>query len=117
MEQIRKICEFFADETVYPVYMHCMGGGDRTGTIAFLLGAMLGMSDEDLINDYEYSNLSVSGERCRCSVVWKAFMEKLNEFAPGGTIQTQVINYLEKCGVTEELRKKITTILTEKTDQ
>ena len=114
MEQIRKIFEFFADETVYPVYMHCMGGGDRTGTIAFLLGAMLGMSEEDLINDYEYSNLSLSGERCRCSAVWKAFMAKLNEFAPGGTMQEKVINYLEKCGVTEEIREKIAAVLIEK---
>ena len=35
---------------------------------------------DDLITDYEYSNLSVSGERCRFSKVWKAFEEKLNEY-------------------------------------
>lgn len=112
-EQVRKIFELFADETAYPLYMHCTGGGDRTGTIAFLLGTMLGMSEDDLINDYEYSNLSVSGERCRFSKVWKAFRAKLEEFAPGEPVRTQVINYLKSCGITEETQNKIANILTE----
>jgi hypothetical protein len=112
-EQVRKIFALFADETAYPLYMHCAGGGDRTGTIAFLLGAMLGMDYNDLINDYEYSNLSVSGERCRFSKVWKAFEEKLNEYAPGKPVRNQVINYLKSCGVTQEIQNKIAEILTE----
>ena len=112
MEQIRKIFELFADETAYPIYMHCQGGGDRTGTIAFLLGAMLGMSYDDLITDYEYSNLSVSGERSRHSTVWRAFENKLQKFAPGGTIQQQVKKYLECCGVTAAIQEKITFLLT-----
>ena len=93
--------------------MHCAGGGDRTGTIAFLLGAMLGMDYNDLINDYEYSNLSVSGERCRFSKVWKAFEEKLNEYAPGEPVRNQVVNYLKSCGITQETQNKIAEILTE----
>lgn len=113
MEQVRKIFEFFADETVYPVYMHCAGGGDRTGTIAFLLGAMLGMDYDDLITDYEYSNLSLSGERCRHSKVWRAFEAKLKEFAPGGSIKTQVVNYLHACGISNDTLTKIADILTE----
>ena len=113
MAQTRKIFEFFSDETVYPVYMHCAGGGDRTGTIAFLLGAMLGMGYDDLITDYEYSNLSVSGERCRHSKVWRAFEEKLKEFAPGEPVKTQVINYLHACGISSDTLAKIADILTE----
>lgn len=113
MEEIRKIFDFFSDETVYPVYMHCAGGGDRTGTIAFLLGAMLGMDYDDLIDDYEYSNLSLSGERSRYSKVWLAFEEKLKEYAPGESIQTCVVNYLKSCGVTEDMQRKIAKILTE----
>lgn len=112
-EKVRRIFTLFADETAYPVYMHCAGGGDRTGTIAFLLGAMLGMDYNDLINDYEYSNLSVSGERCRFSKVWKAFEEKLNEYAPGEPVRNQVVNYLKSCGITQETQNKIAEILTE----
>ena len=113
MEQIRKIFILLADKLVYPVYFHCQGGGDRTGTLAFLLGAMLGMSYEDLLTDYEFSNLSVSGERIRWSTVWQAFEKKLQTFAPGESVQTQVTNYLYQCGVSDLLLDKIKNILTE----
>ena len=113
MEQIRKIFILLADKLVYPVYIHCQGGGDRTGTLAFLLGAMLGMSYEDLLTDYEFSNLSISGERIRYSTVWQAFVKKLQEFAPGESVQTQVTNYLYRCGVSDLLLDKIKNILTE----
>lgn len=113
MKQIRRIFEFLGNEDVYPVYLHCQGGGDRTGTLAFLLGAMLGMSYDDLLTDYEFSNLSVSGERSRYSTVWHGFMAKLRSFAPDGSLQMQVKNYLNCCGVDDLLQQKITCILTE----
>ena len=40
------------------VYFHCWGGADRTGTIAFLLGGLLGMSYTDLVIDYELTSFS-----------------------------------------------------------
>ena len=113
MEQIRKIFILLSDRIAYPIYFHCQGGGDRTGTLAFLLGAMLGMSYEDLLTDYEFSNLSVSGERVRSSTVWQEFEARLREFAPGGSIQTQAENYLRRCGVADILLEKIRSILTE----
>lgn len=36
-----------------PVFYHCQNGADRTGTIGFLIGALLGMSESDLAKDYE----------------------------------------------------------------
>ena len=36
-----------------PVYYHCQNGADRTGTLGFLIGALLGMSEGDLAKDYE----------------------------------------------------------------
>ena len=113
MENMRKIFELLADEQVYPVFFHCQGGGDRTGTLAFLLGAVLGMSYDDLITDYEFSNLSVSGERIRYSTVWTRFEERLKTFAPGGSVQQQAENYLRQCGVTDIVLEKIRANLTE----
>ena len=51
----------FADEENYPIYMHCQIGRDRTGTLAFLINALLGVGEEDLYLDYELSFLSQSG--------------------------------------------------------
>ena len=36
-----------------PVYYHCQNGADRTGTLGFLIGALLGMNESDLAKDYE----------------------------------------------------------------
>ena len=35
------------------VYFHCSAGADRTGTLAFLIEALLGVSESDLSKDYE----------------------------------------------------------------
>ena len=111
MENYRRIFELFTRPAVYPVYFHCQGGGDRTGTLAFMLEAMLGMSLDDMITEYELSNLSVSGERSRFSEVWVKFMEKLESLAPGKSRNDQAREYLRQCGVTDEMQEKIKSIL------
>ena len=59
--QVREIMKVFADETNYPIAMHCSLGRDRTGTIAFLLNAFLGVAREDLRTDYFLSCFSKAG--------------------------------------------------------
>ena len=113
MEYYRQIFELFADPEIYPVYFHCAGGGDRTGTLAFMLEAVLGLDYETLLTEYELSNLSVSGERTRFSEVWKKFMEKLETLSPGGSIHEQVREYLHQCGIPDETLEKIRSILLE----
>lgn len=44
-----------------PVYFHCQGGCDRTGTMAFLLLGLLGVSEDNLSRDYELSSFSSIG--------------------------------------------------------
>lgn len=39
-----------------PVYFHCGIGADRTGTIAIMLEALLGVSQSDIDKDYELTN-------------------------------------------------------------
>ncbi len=38
-----------------PVYIHCIYGVDRTGTLCFLLEGLLGLSESDLYKEYELS--------------------------------------------------------------
>ncbi len=57
-ENIGKIFKFLADESNYPVYLHCTWGKDRTGTICYIIGGLLGMSYEDLMCDYELSSFA-----------------------------------------------------------
>lgn len=44
----------------HPVVFHCAAGKDRTGILAGLLLATLGVPDETITDDYEMSNLSLA---------------------------------------------------------
>jgi len=52
-----------------PCYFHCMSGADRTGTIAYLLLSLLGVSQSDKDKDYELTAFSdeADGRRFRNS--------------------------------------------------
>ena len=53
----------FADSSNFPIYVHCAIGRDRTGTICALIGAIAGMSEQDIIRDYELTFFSnVNGD-------------------------------------------------------
>ncbi len=47
---------YLSDSSNYPIYTHCQGGADRTGTYAFLLNGLLGVSYEDLTRDFELTS-------------------------------------------------------------
>ena len=47
------------------VYFHCAGGADRTGTLAFLIEALVGVSESDLSKDYELTTFANTNKRLR----------------------------------------------------
>lgn len=57
-EDTIKAMKLFADKENYPIVFHCIYGRDRTGTIAFMVNGLLGVSKEDLYRDYELTFLS-----------------------------------------------------------
>ena len=56
VQNYKTIFEQLSNESNYPIYAHCQGGADRTGTYAFLLNGLLGVSYEDLIRDFELTS-------------------------------------------------------------
>ena len=50
--------KYLSDASNYPIYTHCQGGADRTGTYAFLLNGLLGVSYEDLTRDFELTSFA-----------------------------------------------------------
>ena len=48
-----------------PVYFHCAGGADRTGTLAFLIEALVGVNESDLSKDYELTTFARTNTRLR----------------------------------------------------
>lgn len=122
---LKGIFEVLADERNYPVYIHCNAGADRTGTVAFLINGLLGVSEADLIRDYELTSFSsVSGLRYRSEIKNGDFTEigvmkndydnfvafgalmnaiKNNYGAEGGTLSYAIENFLtDYVGVSHE---------------
>lgn len=91
-EKVRMVFSDLANPDNYPIYLHCTYGNDRTGTICYLLEAVLGVSRGDCLRDYGLSNLPIS------SIM--AVEEGLNRY-PGNSLKERAEAYLLDCGVSE----------------
>ena len=124
-ENLRMIFETLGQEESYPLVFHCNAGADRTGTLAFLIGGVLGVSFEDLTRDFELTSFSVTGARWRSDITedktfadygiqlsdsdnyigWNQMYEYLMEnYATGdGSLKAAIENYLiNTCNVDKE---------------
>lgn len=115
-----RIMEFLSDEANYPIYIHCMGGADRTGMIALYLRALCGEDDDTIHTDYELTGLSTyalgasegaDGFRSRNSDYYREFFDKISEYAPTGTLSQKVRGFVLSCGVKSETIDRIINIL------
>lgn len=52
---IKYVLDLCADTNRHPIAFYCTAGKDRTGIIAFLILSVLGVPDEDIIEDYSLS--------------------------------------------------------------
>ena len=109
-ETCKKLFDILADESNYPIYYHCWGGADRTGTIACMLGVALGMCEKDTLLDYEITSLSVWGDRNRVSDLYQSFLAELEQYE-GESFEDKIMSFLYSCGITEEQLEKIRGIL------
>ncbi len=103
-----------ADETKYPIYYHCWAGADRTGSFAFIIGALLGVDVQRLIDDYEFTSLSPQGTRNSKGEGLTKFLQHLNEYE-GYDIYEKTEDFVIKyLGVEKDVVDKIREILIEK---
>ena len=102
----------FSKAENYPFYVHCYGGADRTGTLMFYLGCILGFSDADLIAEFEMTSFSKIGVRTfqkpKDTNCWRAMCKALAPHGPAdGPLWQKGVAYLKFCGVTEEVMQSI----------
>ena len=113
-----EIMRVFADENNYPIYFHCSLGRDRTGTVAFLINALLGVSREDLTRDYELSFLSEGG--CSDGSRSQNMLPNLDNiynyimsYGDGETLSAHTENFLLGIGMTQTEINNIRSIMLE----
>jgi len=96
----------FGDRDIYPLYIHCAGGTDRTGTVAMMLLSVLGVSDEDIYTDYETTSLghhlSAVTRHNRSDKSCIAYFEAMKHRYYGKTLHESFCNFLHLCGITDE---------------
>lgn len=106
-----EIFRLFLDEGNYPVLFHCSGGRDRTGTLAFLLNGLLGVSEDDLCRDWEFSVFAGQGAKFTSDLVERlcAYVKGL----PGVTFRDKVETYARSCGITSDELSKFREMMLE----
>ena len=123
--------DVLSQEANYPIYYHCFGGADRTGTLAFLVNGLLGVSYTDLVIDFELTSYSsINSEHIRCHIpgfqhsydYWPNLINQLKtdsddyySWDDDALLMDNIKNYLMyRCDVTEDAIKAIEKIMLEK---
>ena len=133
---VAPIFEVLKNADSKPVYYHCFGGADRTGTIGFLLNGLLGVSYEDLVMDFELTSYSsINNEHIRNHIDgkqhqydrWPKLIQQLQEDTTGGYVwdegveegehlllKENIYNFLNKaCGIPTTTLDTIRNIMLE----
>ena len=99
-DAFREVFKVFLDAANYPIDFHCIAGADRTGAVGFILGALLGVDEEELWRDWEVTafqnpKLDFNPE--------SRFIHLVEVFqkCPGATIHEKVESYVKALGFTE----------------
>ena len=110
----------FCDEKNYPIYFHCIGGADRTGSLAYVLNGILGVDRHDLETDWEstfYPTLPEMRKDYTGPSYWCGENHFNDGFAKYGDASTswndRIELYLLDCGVTKEEIAKFRSIMLE----
>ena len=129
-EMVAPIFEILKEADQKPVYYHCFGGADRTGTLGFLLNGLLGVSYTDLVIDFELTSYSsINNEHIRCHIPgyqhqydrWPALINQLKTDTTGGyaydenaLLMDNIYNFLNKaCSVPTDTLDTIRDIMLE----
>lgn len=91
----------FLDTANYGIVYHCIGGADRTGSLAFVLNGLVGVNEEDLWRDWEFTNFGGQRARFDHENCLERLLQVINRY-PGGSVNARIEAYVRDCGFTDE---------------
>lgn len=92
-------CVFNCVHNGTPVYFHCGAGADRTGTVAYVIETLLGVSQSDCDKDYELTSMSPQKRRRNGDGNIKDLVAEINAI-PGTSFKQKLINWVVGLGFT-----------------
>ena len=101
MGQLRQIFDVLFDPASYPVYFHCYSGADRTGFISALIGGIVGMSDENIIIDYNFTALYAHRNWKECEGA-EAYFDFLRETFGDHSLSELIMLHLTNYGIDKD---------------
>ena len=116
-ESVKNVFEILADKDNYPIAYHCRIGTDRTGLLAILINGVIGVSINDIYQDYLFSNFGKIGNKRYIGAQAgedniQKYMQEINAL-PGDSFQEKTYNALLAIGVPAETIEKVKEILLE----
>lgn len=93
--QIAAFFDLLADENNYPIDFHCSIGKDRTGCLSYLVEGLMGVSEEELMLDYMFTNFANAGY-CKPVDITQRYVKTLKDYEKGETMQEKIYNYLNE---------------------
>lgn len=110
-QEILRVFEILSKKESYPLIFHCNIGTDRTGMIAFLVNALLGVPEEELFKDYVFSNFGNIGGTRKINQLKESGYYTAVMNAEGATLSEKTYNCLADFGVPTEQLDSIIEIL------
>ncbi len=98
-----KALRVFLDSANYPIAFHCIGGQDRTGSVACIIEALLGVSEDDLWRDWQLSALYNDRPRFGGVAGTRRFEDLLDVLkrCDGATLAEKAASYVKACGFSD----------------
>ena len=109
-EKVKAFFDILSDSANYPIAFHCKIGTDRTGSLTYLLLALLGVSEDDIYTDFVFSNTGSIGNARAYNRI-NDYTEGYVNGTDGDTIQEKCRNYLLGIGITAEQISNICSIM------
>lgn len=101
-KKFKQIFKLMLEEENYPFIVHCYAGQDRTGTLTYVLLALLGVNDDDLSLDWEATGFWNRGNHFNHKGFYDNIPKSFIKHGKGATALERAENFVKKAGFTDE---------------
>ena len=97
-----RLFRIFCDRKNYPISIHCQAGADRTGTLSYILNAVLGVSDDELEKDWQFTIFATNNMAFAPQKRYFPIVENIKKFGTEKeSTATKTERFLKSAGITD----------------